>query len=59
MRLGYELPTVPLCLPQSVLHGVSTTEAARNILAVAALSWSSLYIVQDPLLLNNPLVITE
>jgi len=59
MRLGYELPTVPLCLPQSVLHGVSTTVAARNILAVTALSWSFLYIVQDSLLLENLLVIIE
>jgi len=31
MRLGYELPTVPLCLPQSVPHGICATTPVRFI----------------------------
>jgi len=54
MRLGYELSTVPLCTQAATL-----CTSTQCWYAQLALPWSSLYIVQDSLLLNDLLVITE
>jgi len=62
MRLGYELSN------SSTVHSIATVHCVlqkrygnrtARLVAVSSLSWSSLYIVQDSLLLENLLVITE
>jgi len=60
MRLGYELSNGSAVLTIATACTQRATEAVRNLaIAVSSLSWSFLYIVQEALLLENLLVITE